>query len=111
MLLYYTIILVMVLHQFMQKKQPDIIILSYTFTACEDKETFYDQVEIMLCGKLKSGFGRNLDALYDGFSGGFGLLDSSKVTNIRIKKSKILNPKIKKILQDNSNEFIIVHFE
>lgn len=74
----------------------------YKILGKEDSDEFYDQIEIMLCGKLHSGFGRNLDALVDVLTGGFGKLNShlqhrDKVV-IQIIKSKILPNKIKNII-------------
>ncbi len=44
-----------------QRKTEPSIIPSYTLYGCEDKESFYDQVEVVLCGGFNSGFGRNLE--------------------------------------------------
>jgi RNAse (barnase) inhibitor barstar len=60
-----------------------------------------------LCGKLKSGFGRNLDALYDVLTGGFGLISNKSnqtIYNINVSKSKLLTPKVYKLFEE-ANEF------
>jgi RNAse (barnase) inhibitor barstar len=78
-------------------------VITYNLIAYEDKQLFYDEIEKVLCGGLKSGFGRNLDALNDVFRGGFGILFThqinKQITHVHIKKSKLLNSKVKTILK------------
>ena len=44
---------------------------------------FYDEIELILCEE-KSGFGRNLDALNDLLTGGFGKLYHNKQKKLKL---------------------------
>jgi hypothetical protein len=82
----------------------------------ENIELFYDEVEINLCIRLNSGFGRNLDSLSDLFRGNCGILQDSTTTNrfhIHIKKSKLLDESIKQLLEqcNQENKFIKIFLE
>lgn len=100
-----------------KNKSLDMTINSYNIIGYsrENINLFYDQIEINLCGGLNSGFGRNLDALDDLFYGNFGILQQATPTNqfhIRILKSRILDDKLKQILEEcgQHNEFIKIFF-
>lgn len=86
-----------------KNSQPQV--LEFNLTATDDLTQLYDQVEIVLCAELNSGFGRNLDALYDVLTGGFGLIYNSNtntddiIYNINVYNSKLLSPKILKIFK------------
>lgn len=75
---------------------------TYELTANSDKYLFYDEVERVLCGGLRSGFGRNLDALNDVFSGGFGVLATHKDANHRvhicIRKIRLLDERVANVI-------------
>ena len=69
-----------------------------------DYDKFYNTIELVLCGGLKSGFGRNLDALNDVLRGDFGILQKNKInkipTIIKITKSKKnLRPVLKNVIE------------
>ena len=82
----------------------------------ENIELFYDEVEINLCIRLNSGFGRNLDSLSDLFRGNCSILQDATTTNrfhIHIKKSKLLDESIKQLLEqcNQENKFIKIFLE
>jgi len=56
-------------------------VYEYHITLSPILSDVYDQIEEQLCGGLDSGFGRNLDALYDLLSGNFGLLNDLVMSN------------------------------
>jgi RNAse (barnase) inhibitor barstar len=86
---------------------PKPVIYTYKLLASPNKELFYDEVERVLCGGLRSGFGRNLDALNDVFSGGYGYLNTHQkncnIVHIHIGKSKLLNERVAKVIQNAVN--------
>jgi len=89
----------------MYKNQNKWLIIN--LICCKNLYDFYNEVEIKLCGGLNSGFGRNLDALIDVMTGGFGELQfitSNEVVNIYIKKSKLLDNKLINILIDTNEK-------
>ena len=65
---------------------------------------FYDEVEKTFCGELKSGFGRNLDALNDMFTSGYGKvykhLQNKEKIFINFNNSKILPCRVKNTLEN-----------
>lgn len=75
-------------------------ITHYVIRSYDNISLFYDEIERILCGGLQSGFGRNLDALSDIFSGGYGVCNGE--CYVHIKKSKLLTDKIKNIIQEAS---------
>ena len=79
----------------------------FEIVAKENLTEFYDEIEFVLCEK-KLGFGRNLDALNDLLTGGFGKLYHNKQKKIKteliVKKSKLLTPKIRKIFEEANIE-------
>ena len=82
----------------------------------ENIELFYDEVEINLCGGLNSKFGRNYDALFDLFSGNFGILRNASLTNqfhIHIRKSRLLEEVVKQYINEcnEENKFIKIFLE
>jgi hypothetical protein len=82
----------------------------------ENIELFYDEVEINLCGGLNSRFGRNYDALFDLFSGNFGILRNASSTNrfhIHIRKSRLLEECVKQYITEfnEENKFIKIFLE
>ena len=92
-----------------KKSQPQI--KEFNLIGTDNLTELFDQVEIILCGKLKSGFGRNLDALYDVLTGGFGLIYNTNLNqsnqliyNINVSKSKLLTPKVYKLFEE-ANEY------
>ena len=92
-----------------KKSQPQI--KEFNLIGTDNLIELYNQVEIVLCEKLNSGFGRNLDALYDVLTGGFGIIyytnlnkTNDIIFNINVSKSKLLTPKMYKLFEE-ANEY------
>lgn len=70
----------------------------YNIVANESLSIFYDEIEEHFCDK-NSEFGRNMDALNDLLTGGFGFLYDDKQnkvdTTIIVHKSHLLSPKMR----------------
>lgn len=75
---------------------------------------YYNEIEKIFYGKLKSGFGRNLDALNDLINNGCGKLfihykNNEKVI-LYLINSKKLNQKIKNIFNKKTNNLLEIIF-
>ena len=88
----------------------------YTIVAKENLTELYDEIELHLCD-TNSGFGRNLDALNDVLTGGFGKLYKNKTEKIKtlliVKNSSTLPQNVRKIFEQAisaSKEYYDPHY-
>jgi hypothetical protein len=88
-----------------------------TIVAKENLADFYDEIEDKLCGGKNSGFGRNLDAMWDVLTGDFGKLRGNKrekrMTTLVVQNSNLLTPKIHQMFKDaiiNSEHYYEPHY-